>query len=97
MPGKTRRVDALRILEPSAEAEYVLTFESRGDRIRLQSSVDGAQPLFWYLDERYVGRSEPQEPLYVDLRPGTHQVSCMNAEGAVDRVSFKVVTPGQSV
>jgi penicillin-binding protein 1C len=96
-PDKAPRLEVLRILVPSGEAEYVLTGEAQGDRLRLQASVDQEGPLFWYLDDAYLGTSEPHRPLYLDLEAGTHRVACMSEDGMLDSLSFEVVRPAGSV
>ncbi len=91
------REEALRILSPAHEGEYVLTGEAGGDRIRLRSSRDEAAPIHWYMDELFLGTSEPRRPIYVDLTPGRHVLACMDAAGALARVEFEVVAPEGSV
>lgn len=94
---KKQRLEALRILVPTADAEYVLTGETQGDRIKLQASVDEEGALFWYVDDAYLGTSEPRRPLLLDLKPGTHRVACMSADGMLDSLTFKVVRPDKTI
>jgi penicillin-binding protein 1C len=99
--GKGRTVEAanaqrranLLIREPANSGEYVLTGERDGDRVRLRTSLDGVTTLYWYLDERFLGLSSPDQPLMMDLRPGSHTLACMTKEGALDKVSFNVSEP----
>jgi len=87
------RREGLRILAPSDKAEFILTGEPSGDRIRLRSSVDEQASLHWYLNDSYLGRSEPQRPLLLALEPGEHKLTCMTAEGVTDQVRFGVARP----
>jgi len=84
---------SFRILNPADKAEYVLTGENNGDRIRLRASVDAQTPLHWYVDEIFLGTSTPQKPLLLDLTAGVHKVACMTPEGLIDQVRCEVVLP----
>lgn len=90
---KPARESSLRIKEPANRAEYLLTGEAEGDRIALRTSVDKDGPLHWYLDDRYLGVSNPDNTLLMDLSPGKHTLACMNSEGTTDTVTFDVIDP----
>lgn len=92
--GPGDRHDELRILNPANQAAYVLTREAKGDRIKLQASTERESTLYWYLDGFYLGESGAGNPLTLDLQPGTHQLTCMNPQGALDSVIFDVALPG---
>jgi penicillin-binding protein 1C len=94
---RTARIEGLRIVSPADRAEYVLTGELQGDRIRLKSSVDERTAVHWYIDDRYVGASGPDQALLLDLEPGEHKAVCMTPEGSTDQVKFQVVPPGEQV
>ncbi|MFC1736072.1 penicillin-binding protein 1C [Candidatus Hydrogenedentota bacterium] len=89
----SRPVKALSIISPTNGAEYVLTGEVGGDRIKLTSSVDASEELNWYLDSRYLGKSSTTQPIYISLEHGKHRLACMNALGAVDTADFVVSRP----
>lgn len=91
------RVDALRILSPANRGEYVLTGEANGDVLSLKSSLDAKSPLHWYLDDRYLGKSKPDNPLQLALDLGEHNLTCMATDGAVDSISFTVVRPANGI
>ena len=91
------RRETLRILDPADQAEYVLTGEPQGDRIRLRASNDAESALYWYLDERYLGASEPDRRLMLELLPGRHTLACMTPQGLLDKVSFLVEEPQGTV
>jgi penicillin-binding protein 1C len=90
----TTRTKNLRVLEPAQGAEYVLTGEPNGDRVRLQASVDGLTALHWYADGRYLGAATRDAPVFFALNLGKHEVTCMNGVGAMDTVAFEVTSPG---
>lgn len=93
--GKRRQ--NLRILEPANRAEYVLTGEDGGDRIRMRTSLDGEAVLYWYTDDLYLGASAPGNPLALSLTPGSHTLACVTADGTLDCVTFEVAHPGPTV
>lgn len=90
--GPTRR-EALRIIEPSEGAEFVLTGETGGDRIRLRSSLDEQAAVAWYLDDHFLGKSQPGTPVFLDLEQGPHTLACMSDAGAVDNITFTAISP----
>jgi penicillin-binding protein 1C len=87
---QARSVEALRILQPVDQAEYVLTGEPNGDRIRLRASVDAHTPLHWYANDRYLGQSAAGEPLLYDLSAGEHRLTCLAPGGAYRSVAIRV-------
>jgi penicillin-binding protein 1C len=94
---QSARKTALRIVSPARDAEFILTGEKGGDRIQLQTSDDGHSPIHWYLDETYLGSSSLLQPLYIQLQPGRHHLSCMTTKGHIDRVSFTVLVPSRQL
>ncbi len=96
-PEPTRRREALRILNPTDKAVFVLTGEESGDRIKLAASLGETEKLHWYLDDHYLGKSAPGASLFLDLRPGAHHLTCMSASGVINRVSFVVAAPEKGV
>ncbi len=87
------RQEGLKIIEPSSGSEYVFTGEDNGDQIRLRTSIDEQTSLDWYLNDRYLGRSEPQRPMVLNLTDGEHRLACMSADGIVHSVVFTVSVP----
>ena len=85
-----RRERTLRILEPPDQAQFVLTGEPDGDRVRLRASLDADARLYWYVDDHYLGASVENDALLLDLTPGPHTLACMTPHGAVDTVRYVV-------
>lgn len=92
-----RSVETLRITQPADGAEYVLTGEAHGDRIRLRASIDQHLTLYWYLDDRYLGSSRPGDPVYLDLEPGPRRIACMTPDGTRHNVAFTVIDPDGAI
>ncbi|MEN6627371.1 MAG: penicillin-binding protein 1C [Candidatus Sumerlaeia bacterium] len=81
----------LRILEPAMDAEYTLTGEAGGDRLRVKASLD--EPLHWFVDDGYLGESTPDKPLTLELTEGEHKLVCSTADGRVSAIKYKVTKP----
>jgi len=88
-----RHERTLRIIEPPDQAQFVLTGEPEGDRVRLRASLDADARLYWYVDDRYLGASVQNDALLLDLTPGAHTLACMTPHGAVDTVRYVVARP----
>ncbi len=87
------RTRSLEIKTPADQAEYVLTGEKDADRLRLRSSLEGAVPVHWYLNGKYLGRSTRDESVRLGLEPGEHRLTAMTDEGTTKTVTFSVVRP----
>ncbi len=87
----------LRILQPPDRAEFVLTGEEGGDRVRLESTADGHGEQFWYCNDRFLGASTAGSPVFLDLTAGVHRLACMDSAGMVDTVQFSVARPAPQV
>jgi len=96
VPAALTHGETLRILAPADGAQYVLTGEANGDRIRLVSSVDAQAAVHWYTDGLYLGASQPNQPLYLDLAAGKHKLACMTGDAHLQTVVFSVVAPKAS-
>ena len=86
-------LQALQILTPAPAAEFVLTGERGGDRLRLRASVDSASRLDWFLDDQYLGHSSPDAPLLLDLSAGAHKLVCLSPAGQISQAPFTVCAP----
>jgi membrane carboxypeptidase/penicillin-binding protein PbpC len=96
-PGATvTRKQELRIMTPAAESRFIHTGEQGGDKLLLQSSLDGLAPVHWYLDDRFLGTSTPETPLYLTLEPGEHRLTCLTGEGTTDAVNFEVLAGAEA-
>lgn len=93
LPNSGARKEGLRILSPSDKAEFVLTGEPNGDKVRARSSADGVAEVHWYLDGAHLGTTGPERTLLVHLEEGEHRLTCMGPSGATDTVAFSVDAP----
>ena len=83
----------LDIKVPSEEGEYLLTGARDGDLLTLIASRSTSEPLHWYVDDTYLGRSQPHAPLRLPLTLGKHLVACMSDTGETASVRFSVLSP----
>ncbi len=83
----------LSITEPANNAEFVMTGEKTADRIRLTSTHDEEGGVYWYLNGAFAGRANTHSPVYLNLKPGNHHISCMTETGEQDSIHFSVSTP----
>jgi penicillin-binding protein 1C len=93
---RPERAEDLKITTPPDQSEFVLTGETNGDRVKLQASLDAQMALHWYVDERYLGASTPEKPVYLDLTPGKHKLACMTDAGSCQTATFAVMLPRAS-
>jgi membrane carboxypeptidase/penicillin-binding protein PbpC len=91
--AENREARALQILQPVNNACFVLTGEPNGDRVRLQSSLDGQARVHWFLDDHYLGPSDPATPLYLALTEGDHKLTCVTPGNQTTISKFSVVKP----
>jgi penicillin-binding protein 1C len=84
---------ALEIMEPAGESVFLLSGEEHGDLIRLRTSLDRVEELFWYMNDQYLGVSRPDQPIMLDLQQGRHKLVCMRTSGEWAQVRFSVVDP----
>ncbi len=88
-----RVVRGLEIVAPAKESVFLLAGDERGNRVRLRTSLDAVEDLFWYLNDRYLGLSRPEEPLLMTLEEGKHKLVCMRESGEWVQVRFSVRRP----
>ena len=80
----------LRITSPADNSEFRLSGVSGGDQVQLKSSLSDTTPLHWYCNNQYLGQSTRETPLYLTLRQGVQNVSCMSTAGQTDAISITV-------
>ena len=57
-------------------------------------SRDPDAVLYWHLDDDYAARTELRHQLAIDLSPGEHRVTVVDAEGRRLTRSFQVLSRG---
>lgn len=77
------------ILSPMRLDYYV----REDEKIPFKASADGAvTALFWFLDDRFIGTSQPSEMLFFAVPPGTYDVTVTDDMGrsAVSKLTVRV-------
>jgi penicillin-binding protein 1C len=82
---------SLEINSPAPNAEYVLT--GQGDHIPVRASLSDNTPLYWYLDDQFLGETAPGGSLNIALKKGNHRVACMTPQGEIGTAQFLVSQP----
>ncbi len=58
--------------------------------IPLRATADAdVRTLFWFVDDRYVGRSKPGTPLFWKPRPGRYRVRVVDDLGRADSAALR--------
>ncbi len=86
----------LKIKSPLPNSHFTLSeaLASRHQKIPLIAQCEHpADDVYWYVDQRWVGQTKADAPMYLNPTPGRHSVSAVNARGQSDRVSFQVSRP----
>ncbi len=65
--------------------------DARGRAVLEVVHRDPAAVLYWHLDDAYVGRTELRHQFAIDLPPGAHRVSVVDAEGNRLSRAFEVL------
>jgi len=71
---------APRITSPLRGVTYTLRpGHEKSEKLALQAVTDGgSNEVFWFVDDRYVGKVRSGAPLFVQLEPGTFQVRAVD-------------------
>ncbi|MBX3176876.1 MAG: penicillin-binding protein 1C [Candidatus Hydrogenedentes bacterium] len=89
-------IRALGITVPANGAEFLLTGVDGGDQVRLQSTLGESEAVHWYVDDRYLGASGPDAPIFWALTSGAHRVTCVAHDGRTASARFTVARPGNT-
>ncbi|MET0280833.1 MAG: penicillin-binding protein 1C [Steroidobacteraceae bacterium] len=86
---------AMEFLYPDAGGRIYVPVTLDGSRGRAVLEVMHRDPraqLYWHLDDDYAGRTELHHQLAVDLAPGRHRVTVVDASGRRLSRDFEVLT-----
>ena len=73
-----------RIISPARSTRYTVR-EGADNRLQLKARLDGhVRFVFWFVDNIPVARAAPEEPVFVPLTLGTHQVRLVDDTGRAD-------------
>lgn len=83
-----------RIVSPQAQLTYTRRASGvENNQIAFQATTDAdANTLYWFLDDRLLGRSTPNKPFFWEPQPGLYQVRVVDDLGRADVVTLRVNT-----
>lgn len=87
-------VEELEIVYPEWDSHLVIPRELDGSRGKVVLEAAHRHPatrVFWHVDEAYVGTTQYTHQLAVDMEPGTHRLTVVDADGNRDEVRFEVL------
>jgi len=93
-PGEAAARAMMDFIYPDAGGTLYVPVELDGRRGRAVLEVVHRDPgavLYWHLDEDYAARTELRHQLAIDLPPGEHRVTVVDAEGRRLSRSFQVL------
>ncbi len=90
-PGCTAQADAggPSIISPADGMTYYIV-SPKQEFVLQTSSPLGVTANYWYLDDRYLGRREPNSKMFVPLSNGPHIITCVDDRGRASTVKILV-------
>lgn len=81
-----------RILSPTRGVTYALgTLPGQSEALSLRATADGsARELYWFLDDRYLGKATPRAAFFCRPEPGFHVVRVVDDQGRADSRDVKI-------
>lgn len=87
----THKDKTLQIVYPEANAKIWIPRDFRGKKQKLilrAAHIKEEATLFWYLDERYLGKTISEHTRAVDISPGWHTLYVVDKSGNRDEMRF---------
>ena len=83
---------APQIISPMSRTEYLMSpSETVFNNLPLKATVDAdVQEIYWFIDEQFIGRSNPQETQFWSLRPGIFQIGVIDDKGRTSSKTVKI-------
>lgn len=80
------------ISSPTAKSVYYIERdETDKDELGFIATADGGvKRLFWFVNGKLVGESEPNQPLFWKTQTGNHRLTVTDEMGRSDAINFKV-------
>jgi penicillin-binding protein 1C len=80
------------IFSPMSETEYLMSpGETMFNNLPLKATVDGdVHEIYWFVDNQFIGRSDPQETQFWSLQPGTFEISVVDDKGRSTSMKVKI-------
>lgn len=81
-----------KIVSPMSNTEYLMSpGETLFNNLPLKATVDAdVNEVYWFVDEQFIGRSDPQETQFWSLQPGTFQIGVIDDKGRSSSKSVKI-------
>ena len=81
-----------KIVSPMSNTEYLMSpGETLFNNLPLKATVDAdVNEVYWFVDEQFIGRSDPQETQFWSLQPGTFQIGVIDDKGRSRSKSVKI-------
>jgi penicillin-binding protein 1C len=75
-----------------SETVYLMSpSEAMFNNLPLKATVDGdVREIYWFVDEQFIGRSDPQETQFWSLQPGTFQIGVVDDKGRSTFTKVKI-------
>ncbi|NOQ28170.1 MAG: penicillin-binding protein 1C [Bacteroidales bacterium] len=83
---------APKIISPMSKTEYLISpGETMFNNLPLKAIVDAdVNEIYWFVDEQFIGRSDPQETQFWSLQPGTFQIGVVDDKGRTNSKMVKI-------
>ncbi len=82
--------NGLKIVSPSAEFEYHLEKSGNQELMLLATSNTDVKELFWYVNEKYFGKTKLGEKLFFKPQNGLNSILCIDDKGGESSLKIKV-------
>lgn len=80
-----------QIVSPRNDVSYSMGLTGKVPQIALAAVADAdVREMFWFVDETFVGTSQPREALYWKAREGSHVVRVVDDQGRADSRPLRV-------
>jgi penicillin-binding protein 1C len=82
-----------QILSPKKDLNYVISFakQQSEESIPLQATADNDnQKLNWFINQKWLGQSEPQKLLFFKAKVGVYDVMVVDQQGRADHQKIEV-------
>ncbi len=91
---KDQSVRELEIVYPEWDSHLVIPRELDGTMGKVVLEVAHRQPdtrVFWHLDETYIGTTQHQHQLALEIEAGNHRITVVDEHGNTTEVRFQVL------
>ncbi len=89
----TRSINPLRIIYPQMKTivRIPTDFHAKKQKLVLKAAHrNPKETIFWYMDTKYLGKTQKRHQISVDLMPGEHVLEILDKDDNRKRVRFRV-------